>query len=170
MLTLQLSMDSRERKNQHVKDLQNQNNIKAEHINHLKEEIRSRTVQVRNCEREKEQILRNNADLSRQLEQLIMDIGDLVRDHTLETGELRKRITILTERLNESGMNTSSNSAAGEFGDFATDMDNLTMDSEWDEYSFINDLNGDGDMAPAQNQTTIIVAPRKDATVDSVAS
>jgi len=167
MLTLRLSLDSRQRKKQHAEDLQNQNNIKAEHINHLKEEIRSRAVQVQNYEREKEQILRTNADLSRRLEQLIMDKENMVRDHTLETGELRKRITILTERLNESGMNTSSNSSAGEFVDFAADMDNLTMGNEWDDYNFINDLNGDGDMTPAQNQTTLIVAPRKKDAVDS---
>jgi len=168
MLTRQPSLDSRQRKKQHAEDLQNQNNIKAEHINHLKDEIRSFAVQVQTYERDKEQLLRNNADLSRQLDQLMMEKENMVRDHTLETGDLRKRIAILSERLNESGMTASSNSAAGEFVDFAADMDNLTMGTEWDEYNFINDLNTDGDMTPAQNQTTLIVAPRKkDAAIDS---
>lgn len=107
-------------------------------------------------------------ELHRQLEQLRLDKENLVRDHTLETSELRKRIGILTERFNESDNNGSSHLGAGEFTDFPTDMGNLTMGNDWDDFTFVNDLAVDGDMTPAQNQTTLVVAPRKkEATLDS---
>ena len=83
----------------------------------------------------------------------------MIRSHTLETGELRKKISILTERLSESGTNTLSHSHSGEFVDFTNDMDSLTMTTEWDDYTYINDLNVDGEIQTPQNQTTF--TPRK---------
>lgn len=89
----------------------------------------------------------------------------MVRSHTLETGELRKKIGILTDRLNESGTNTLSHSHSDEFVDFTNEINSLTMATEWDDYTFINDINVDGEIQPPQNQTTIVVPPRKKESV-----
>ena len=104
--------------------------------------------------------MRDRADFCRKIDQLELEKENIVRSHTLETGDLRKRIGILTDRLNESGTNTLSHSHSGEFVDFG-EMDSLTMTTEWDDYTFINDLNVDGEIQPPQNQTTLVVTPRK---------
>ena len=110
--------------------------------------------------------MRERTDFCRKIDQLELEKENIVRSHTLETGELRKKIGILTDRLNESGTNTLSHSHSGEFVDFA-EMDSLTRTTEWDDYTFINDLNVDGDIQPPppppppQNQTTLVVTPRK---------
>jgi len=105
--------------------------------------------------------MREQADLLRKLDQLELEKENMVRGHTLETGELRKKIGILTERLSESGTNTLSHSHSGEFVDFTNEMDTLTMGTEWDDYTFINELNVDGEIQPQQNQSTLVVTPRK---------
>lgn len=133
-------------------------------ISQLEEELKFYKIQAQNQEREKERVF---TELHRQLEELRLDKENLVRDHTIETSELRKKITILTERLNDSGHNGSSHLGASEFGDFPTDMGNLTMGEDWDEFTFVNDLTVDGDMIPAQNQTALVVGQRKkEATID----
>jgi hypothetical protein len=109
--------------------------------------------------------MRERVELIRKIDQLELEKENMVRNHTLESGELRKKIGILTDRLSESGPNTLSHSHSGEFVDFANEMDSLTMGNEWDDYTFINDLNVDGEIQPQQNQTTLVVTPRKKDTV-----
>jgi hypothetical protein len=85
---------------------------------------------------------------------------NIVRDHTLETGELRKKNAILTEKINEMSTNPMpTTSTSAELNDFANDMDGLTMGTDWDDYTFVNDYCMDADAA--QQQTTLVVAPRK---------
>ena len=158
MLTSKHSLDSRQRKKQHAEDLANQNNAKAEVINHLEEELRNVTLQL---QAEKEHFIRDRNELYRKIDQLELEKENMVRSHTLESGDLRKKIGILTDRLSEPGTNTLSHSHSGEFVDFANEMDSLTMGNEWDDYTFINDLSVDGEIQPPQNQTSLVITPRK---------
>jgi len=112
---------------------------------------------------EKEHLLRERSELYQKIEQLTLDKETMVQNHTLETGELRKKISILTDRLNESGTNTMSHS--GEFAEFANEMDSLTMGTDWDGYPLFNEINVEGEIQPQQNQTTLVVAPRKKESV-----
>lgn len=164
MLTVPHSLDSRQRKKQHAENLEQQNKEKADQICIMEEELRSLRFRVQSQEMEKDQMIRAHADLSQKYEQM----ENLVREQTIESGELRKKVNILTERLNESDSGLSSHSNTGEFADFSLGMGNLNMGNDFDEFTFINDLNVDSDMPPAQNQSTLVVAPRKkDTSIDA---
>lgn len=75
------------------------------------------------------------------IENMQMEKEDMIRVHTLETGDLRKKVSVLTEavqRLESAPVNNVSNSHG--FSNDYTDIDSLTMDSAWDNISFLNDF------------------------------
>lgn len=64
----------------------------------------------------------------------------MIRNHTIESGDLRKKVSVLTEhiqRLEVTGMSAAP-APAGYAADYA-DIDSLTMDGAWDNISFLND-------------------------------
>jgi hypothetical protein len=74
------------------------------------------------------------------IENMQMEKEDMLRVHTLETGDLRKKVSVLTEavqRLESAPVNNVSSSHG--FTNDYTDIDSLTMDSAWDNISFLND-------------------------------
>jgi hypothetical protein len=67
---------------------------------------------------------------------------EMVRNHTIETGDLRKKVSVLTDhiqRLEVTPMSTMP-SSTGFSADYS-DIDSLTMDGAWDNISFLNDFN-----------------------------
>jgi hypothetical protein len=66
---------------------------------------------------------------------------EMVRNHTIETGDLRKKVSVLTDhiqRLEVAPMSTMP-SSTGFSADYS-DIDSLTMDGAWDNISFLNDF------------------------------
>lgn len=85
---------------------------------------------------------------------LILEKEELVRRHTLETGDLRKKNAILSEQLQRMegvGMSNapSSTGFSGEFCDF----DNLTMNS-WDEFPVNNEFSMESEPHAQNNAGT----------------
>lgn len=75
------------------------------------------------------------------IENMQMEKEEMLRVHTLETGDLRKKVSVLTEavqRLESAPVNNVSHSHG--FSNDYTDIDSLTMDSAWDNISFLNDF------------------------------
>lgn len=75
------------------------------------------------------------------IDNLQMEKEEMVRAHTLETGDLRKKVSVLTEHVQkmESTAMATVPSATGFAADYA-DIDSLTMDGAWDSISFLNDF------------------------------
>jgi hypothetical protein len=76
----------------------------------------------------------------RYIENMQLEKEEMVRAHTIESGDLRKKVSVLTEhiqRLEVTPM-ASAPTAAGFVNDYA-DIDSLTMDGAWDNISFLND-------------------------------
>lgn len=102
---------------------------------------------------EKENWHRESMDMHHLIGQLQFDKEELVRTHTVETGELRKKVSVLTERLETATSNNMAHAPSTTFTDFASDMDNLNMgNSEWDNYIFVNDFASDEQTPPQHNQ------------------
>jgi hypothetical protein len=160
MLTVSHSLDSRQRKKMHAESLEQQNRDKAEQISILERELQQLQIRVQTQELDKEHLLRTNAELAHQLEQM----EKMVQEQTNESCELRNRINFLKERRPESDLSLSSHSNTGEFADVSFDMDNLNMGNDYDGFSFLNDLNVDSEMPPPHTQTTLVVAHRKKET------
>lgn len=112
----------------------------------LEEEVVALRHQASAHMHEKEEWQRQQLDMRRIIEQLEWDKENFVRNHTLETGELRKKISVLTEKLEQSSMMSTVSGSTG-FADFTSDMSNLNLvPNEWDNnYMFVHDFNVDAE-------------------------
>jgi hypothetical protein len=75
------------------------------------------------------------------IENMQLEKEEMLRSHTIESGDLRKKVSVLTDhiqRLESTAMSTVP-SSTGYTADYS-DIDSLTMDSAWDNISFLNDF------------------------------
>ena len=78
------------------------------------------------------------------IENMQMEKEEMLRSHTIESGDLRKKVNVLTEhiqRLESTAMAPAPSSA--DFANNYSDIDSLTMDSAWDNISFLNDFSAE---------------------------
>lgn len=111
-------------------------------------------------EREKNEWAASQQQCKQYIESLLLEKEEMVRSHTLETGDLRKKNAYLTEHIQklESTAMSAVPSSSGFSTDFS-DFENLTMDSSpWDDFSLANDFAIDSDPHP---ETAIVVLPKK---------
>ncbi|ORY14594.1 hypothetical protein BCR34DRAFT_599140 [Clohesyomyces aquaticus] len=168
----QAALDSRQRKKKHTEELEEEKKIWNEKWSMMEEEMANLRVECQSLMQEKENWHQERMDAHQMVNQLQFEKEELVREHTLETGELRKKISVLTERL-EMSSTAMSVAPSSTFNDFASEMDNLNMGSnEWDNYIFVNDFVADEPTpAPQQQEQALVIAPRsKDAEDKPVAS
>jgi hypothetical protein len=66
---------------------------------------------------------------------------EMIRNHTIETGDLRKKVSVLTEHIQrlETLAPAPAQGTNGFSSDYA-DIDSLAMDGAWDNISFVNDF------------------------------
>ena len=94
----------------------------------FEDEIANMRLQIDGLLREKEQWLREQMETRQIIDQLHWDKEELVRSHMLETGELRKKVVVLTERLEATSTTTTSVTPArhsvSSYGQSTTSRDN----------------------------------------------
>ncbi|MCJ1419240.1 hypothetical protein MMC32_005593 [Xylographa parallela] len=138
----QAALDSRQRKKQHTERLEEEKKHYTTIMNELEEALGEMKLHEVEWAREKEDWAASQQQLKQYVDNLLIEKDELVRCHTIETGDLRKRNTILSEqiqRIESTTMSTapSSTGFSAEFSDF----DHLTMDSSpWDNFSLANDF------------------------------
>jgi hypothetical protein len=105
------------------------------------------------------------------IEALQMEKEEMVRTHTLETGDLRKKVSVLTDHMQkmESTAMSTVPSSTGFSADYS-DMDGLNMDGNWDNISFLNDFSIESEvkvensLVPAKKvETSLLSEPEKPA-------
>lgn len=166
------SLDSRQRKKKHTEELEEEKKSWSDKFCQLQEDFQRMELEYNSLLQEKEQWYHERHEMTQMMGQLQFDKEELVGKHTLETGELRKKISVLTERL-ECTSSAMAVAPSSTFTDFASEMDNLNMgNGEWDNYIFVNDFIADEQTpAPQQQEQSLIVAPRaKDGEDKSAAS
>ena len=86
-------------------------------------------------------MLHENDKYLRCIESLTMEKDEMIRAHTIETGELRKKVGVLTDHLQRLEINSMSHGAAGanHVHDSYNHMDDMTMGGVWDAPTFLND-------------------------------
>jgi uncharacterized protein YeeX (DUF496 family) len=90
---------------------------------------------------EKEKSHHESMEMHHMINQLQFDKEELVRNYTLETSELCKKVSVLTERLKAATGNNMTVAPSSTFTDFASEIDSLNMDnSDWDNYIFVDDF------------------------------
>lgn len=120
---------------------------------------------------EKAEWMATRQQFNQYIESIHMEKDELIRVHTLETAELRKKNNILRETMEkmESRLKSSnSNTFSNEFGDF----ENLTMESSpWEDFSMVNSISLDAEPLPvsAPNNSMVIVPVKNEKSGDKAA-
>ncbi|KAF3480828.1 uncharacterized protein GIQ15_06175 [Arthroderma uncinatum] len=141
----QAALDSRQRKKVHTEQLEEDKRRSSTHINELQEALQEMKLREAELVREKNELLKSQQQLHQFVEQVHMEKEELVRTHTLETGELRKKNTILREHLERMEMNAAHLSTPGSAmrNDFS-DYGSLNVDNpSWDSFSLADEFSLD---------------------------
>jgi len=166
------SLDSRQRKKKHTEDLEEEKRLWTERLAALEDDLANMRIQADALMIEKDEIHQAYQCSAQQVETLRWEKEELVRSHTLETAELRKKNSFLTERL-EAASSSTTMSVPGStpcFSDLTSDMSNFTMGpTDVDPYVWIDDIFVDpAEFAPTQptshphhQETTLVLSPRR---------
>ncbi|RDW84427.1 hypothetical protein BP6252_02017 [Coleophoma cylindrospora] len=159
----QAALDSRQRKKQHTERLEDEKKHYTALINDLEEDLAEAKLALDEWARKEQQY-------QQYIENMQLEKEEMVRAHTLETGDLRKKVSVLTEHMSKLESSTMSTvpSSTGFATDFA-DIDSLTMDGAWDNISFLNDYPVEAEVkvenavVPAKKEATLLSEPEKPA-------
>jgi hypothetical protein len=154
--SLNHSLDSRQRKKLHTEKLEEEKKHYTHTISQLEDMLSS--LQKREAEliREKSEWIAQQQQITTYLESMHMEKDEMIRRHTLETAELRKKNNILletVEKLERGGKTTMADQAQAhvQTADF-TGFENLSMDTgPWDEFGMANGLSIQDTTVPASH-------------------
>ncbi|KAH7124058.1 hypothetical protein B0J11DRAFT_329732 [Dendryphion nanum] len=167
----QAALDSRQRKKKHTEELEEEKKTWSDKFCQLQDDFQRLEIEYNALTAEKENWYHERVQMGQMIDQLQFDKEELVRTHTVESGELRKKISVLTDRLecSSTAMSVAPSSAFTDFG-----MDNLNMGhNDWDSYIFVDDCFAPDEQTPGPQpqEQSLVVAPRsKDADEKSGAS
>jgi hypothetical protein len=122
-LTKLHSLDSRQRKKQHTERLEDEKKQYTEIITSLEETIAKMESQMQKLALDKQNYESYVNELERKQEEMIST-------HTIETGELRKKVSVLTNHVQT--LEGAAATTASGFSNAFSEMDGITMDSSWD--------------------------------------
>lgn len=130
----QAALDSRQRKKLHTERLEEE----KKDFNQLYQGIAEQNDQLR---KELEQLQREKQAYAQFVESTNLDKEEMIRVHTLETAELRKKVGVLTEHIQQLERNSRTTGVAqptvynNGFGSF----EDINMPGAWDTNHFIHD-------------------------------
>ncbi|KAI0109513.1 bZIP transcription factor [Nemania sp. FL0031] len=150
----QAALDSRQRKKQHTERLEEEKKHFTGVISGMEDEIADLNGKLA-------QLLREKEYMQNHIEDMRIEKEEMVQRHTIETGELRKKVTILTDHVQrlEHATMPSNNGFSNSFND----MDNITMDGAWDNMTYMEDYA----MEPEVKQEVQIVQKKPEITLST---
>lgn len=128
----QAALDSRQRKKLHTERLEEE----KKDFNQLYQGIVEQNAQLR---KEIEQLQREKQAYAQFVESTNLDKEEMIRAHTLETAELRKKVGVLTEHIQEIERNPRSTGVAQQHDVYNNSFEDLHMPGAWDAGHFIHD-------------------------------
>ncbi|KIW01041.1 uncharacterized protein PV09_07556 [Verruconis gallopava] len=160
----QAALDSRQRKKQRAEELEVDNKTLRDQIAEMNERLSMLQMQAEQATREKNELLRENAQLKEHLQQSNWDKENLIVEHTKDTGALRKKIQVLEEIIENRDSSESTRQSSTDY-DFpiVQDMHGLA-DNGLDMYgmddSFGDFVMDEGPFKPMET-STLVLAPKK---------
>lgn len=112
-----------------------------------------------------DQLLRENQSYTDYIETVTFEKDEIIRAHTIETGQLRKKVSVLIEhvhRLETSSLGPSVSQAHHSFGGNYDEMGDLPMAEPWDGTGYLNDFAVE---APAKQHMVVVPAKKNDCTM-----
>ncbi|KAJ6783560.1 hypothetical protein PWT90_10617 [Aphanocladium album] len=128
----QAALDSRQRKKQHTERLEDEKKQFTATIGELDHELSRLRHQLEESRRECQMYMQY-------CENLTLQKDDMIRNHTIESRELRKKVSVLTENINALESNSvptpgpSGTAINGPFGE----VDSMCMPGGWDNANFL---------------------------------
>ncbi|KAF4443223.1 hypothetical protein FALBO_17274 [Fusarium albosuccineum] len=148
----QAALDSRQRKKQHTERLEDEKKQFTALITDMEEEMNELRTKL-------EQVLLEKQSYTNYIETLNLEKEEMIRSHTIETGELRKKVGVLTDhvqRLESNAVPSAATGTNGYAGGF-DDMDGMGMGGAWDASNFLHDY----PVEPEVKQEMAIVPAKK---------
>jgi len=147
----QAALDSRQRKKQHTERLEDEKK-------HFTELIGSLEDTIAKMERDMQKLSMENQNYESYIHDLERKQEDMISRHTIETGELRKKISVLTNEVQSMGR--ASTTASGFPGAFSA-MDDMTMDCSWDNMPMFGDFPMEQNTPEVKQEMQIVPAAKK---------
>ncbi|KAI9848633.1 MAG: hypothetical protein M1838_000472 [Thelocarpon superellum] len=146
----QAALDSRQRKKQHTERLEEEKKTYTTIISDLEERVAE--LQIREAEhlRVEDEWKATRQHYDHFIDVLRLEKEEMVRSHTLETGDLRKKNAFLTEHVQkmESTAMSAVPSSSGFSADYS-DLDSIAMEgNSWDQFGFIHDFSMEPEARP----------------------
>lgn len=176
VLTCVCRLDSRSRKKQYTKDLETDKKYYMEEIAAQKELIDKLTLQLNDLKLEREREYLQSQDVIRNLQ---YEREEIVARHTLESGDLRKRVSVLSEQLKNNTMPMSTVPSSAGFNDLGLGMESLNMCQDWEwmvdpngmepestanvNSNGMSDMQPNTDMAPHPQETALVSSRKVEA-------
>jgi len=126
----QAALDSRQRKKMHTERLEDEKKQYTSLVNGMEEEIAELNMKL-------DALLRENHQLKNHIDVVVMEKEEMVQAHTMETGDLRKKVSVLTDHVQR--LESSAVNADNGFDNGFADMEAMPMDTAWDSMNFIGD-------------------------------
>jgi hypothetical protein len=145
------SLDSRQRKKQHTERLEDEKKHFTEAIGNLEDTIAK-------MERDMQKLVLENQNYESYVQDLERKQEDMISRHTIETGELRKKISVLTNEVQSMGR--APTTAPGFPGAFA-EMEGITMDCSWDSMPMFGDFPMEQNTPEVKQEMQIVPAAKK---------
>ncbi|KAL3263094.1 hypothetical protein ABHI18_002112 [Aspergillus niger] len=166
----QAALDSRQRKKLHTEKLEEEKKQFTQVISDLEEELQNMRLREAELLREKSEWMAAQQEITQYINTMHMEKDELIRVHTLESADLRKKNNILKETVEklERHARTAAPAMTTEFSDF----ENLTMDSSpWEDFTMVNSLSLDAESVPTStaHSSSLVVSTNdkeKSATSD----
>jgi hypothetical protein len=93
--------------------------------------------QITKLEQDMAQLMREKQSYQQYIHDMERKQEEMIGAHTIETGELRKKISVLTTHVQALESAASATNASGYAGSFG-DMDGMNMDGPWEEMQMFN--------------------------------
>lgn len=160
-------LDSRQRKKVHTEQLEEDKKLSLNLIKDLQDAVQEMKLREAEFVREKNELFERQQQMHQYIEQLHVEKEEMIRQHTLETGELRKKNNILREHAEKLEINASS----GFRNEFA-DYDNVTMENApWDDFCMVNEFPTFGrSPSPAPDNSLVAAAKKSEKTGEKQSS
>ncbi|KAK0751710.1 hypothetical protein B0T18DRAFT_426310 [Schizothecium vesticola] len=121
----QAALDSRQRKKQHTERLEDEKKLHTEVMSSMED-------QITKLEQEMEQLMHEKQSYESYIREMERKQEEMIATHTIETGELRKKVSVLTshvQSLESANMTTNAPGFGGSFGG----IDAMNMDGPWED-------------------------------------
>lgn len=152
----QAALDSRQRKKQHTERLEDEKKQFTAVINEMEEEMNDLRAKM-------EQLLRERQGFQECIETMRLEKEEMIRAHTLESAELRKKIGVMSDHI--SRMETSPMTTMTGATDFHGGFDNMGAMgmAPWENVGYM----GDFAMEPEVKQEAPAAPAKKEITIPS---